>query len=149
MTMGADFLRELVMAAAVYAAANTPYEVPEGRPFPHVVTDVEALPDHLDARYEPSFNTILLAPGFDPEDPGDRAVLVHEMVHWLQVMTGAAEGRRYCELEREAYVVGWWYELTETNGASMRLNPGAVTAMLCTESSSRYHGSAWRRNLRE
>lgn len=58
------------------------------------------------ALYRPSENVILLPDSFDPADPSDRSLLVHEAVHAVQYQTGrAAQVRCPGQLEDQAYAI--------------------------------------------
>ena len=58
------------------------------------------------ALYRPHENAILLPESFDPADPSDRALLVHEAVHAVQYQSGrAAQVRCPGQLEDQAYAI--------------------------------------------
>lgn len=40
------------------------------------------------AFYVPETNTMTLPEGFDPDNPGDQSILLHELVHYMQDVSG-------------------------------------------------------------
>jgi len=111
-------MNSVVAALLLWINANSPYHY-TGEPPVVQTTDPEALiylvlgevpriPDKarsgIRGLYDSETRTIWLRDDFNPEDPENRAHLVHELVHFLQHASGVSRPFR-CqrELEREAY----------------------------------------------
>lgn len=72
---------------------------------------------------------------------GDRATVAHEMTHWLQYVSGNAIGRMYCDMEQEAYTVGWaYYLMAKKQVMGKMISAHQVGTMICTDQSPRYWG---------
>lgn len=81
--MGVDAPRELPQVR--YASACDMQRQYEGEAFKRCKGDGEL---RVGAFYEPSTRTMTLPKGFDPKDPGDQSILLHELVHHVQNLSG-------------------------------------------------------------
>ena len=118
-------MKSLIIALAVWIAAQTGYEIPKEIPtiktvkqeylinvFYHNMPEVldcyaKKCDDYfipfIEGLYDRFDNIIYLNEGFDPENDYHKAILLHELVHWFQYSTSTKHYACVGEREKEAY----------------------------------------------
>lgn len=110
-------MKELIVALMVWISANSGLPIPDSVPAVRYVTSCELQKDVYGERYDCLraqegrvlayylLGTVVLQTGFDPNDPFDRSLLLHELVHFMQDKAGllAKAECRDRDLEVPAY----------------------------------------------
>lgn len=114
-------METLFIALLSWIVANSTYAMPTTLPKIEYRTEIEmrrmhlcenvekcddaTLPEiHVAALYDHKPRLMYLSEGFDPEDPRNKATLVHELTHHLQGLAGKfVKDACIGPLEREAY----------------------------------------------
>tara|TARA_B100000214_G_scaffold372866_1_gene351971 strand:- start:677 stop:1144 length:468 start_codon:yes stop_codon:yes gene_type:complete len=111
-------MKEILTALMIWLGANTPFQT--NHELPKVVFlpieqmeqmfygDNDYEPDQLHGMYNKEMDTIYLPDDWDRRDPWDLAVLVHEMVHYLQDMN-KMEFACSQEMEKMAWPIQQFY----------------------------------------
>ena len=108
-------MKEILTALMIWLGANTPFDT--NHDIPNVLfltqSQMETLydpegqkefPNQLHGLYDQESDTIILPETWDRRDPWDMAVLLHEMVHYLQDMNNL-EFNCTAEMEKDAWPI--------------------------------------------
>ena len=108
-------MKEILTALMIWLGANTPFDTNHDIPKVLFLTqtqmeelyypeDQEKMPNKLHGLYDRESETIILSETWDRRDPWDLAVLLHEMVHYLQDMN-KVEFECTAQMERDAWPI--------------------------------------------
>ena len=108
-------MKEIITALMIWLGANTTLDTNHDIPNVLFLTqeqmeklyyheDQEKFPNQLHGLYDKESDTIILPDTWDRRDPWDLAVLLHEMVHYLQDMNNL-KFNCTAEMERDAWPI--------------------------------------------
>ena len=108
-------MKEILTALMIWLGANTAFDTNHDIPKVLFLTqtqmeelyypeDQEKMPNKLHGLYDRESDTIILSETWDRRDPWDLAVLLHEMVHYLQDMN-KVEFECTAQMERDAWPI--------------------------------------------